>query len=137
MAYIPITSEPPPTPNGLQKLRKLLCAFTANLLVFEQQPRAFNQWHPMAARHNLHFLLGFIPQTPFGRIDDALESKVIFRAGDNPKISHCIPNFHALVKSRPTNHPIRQADGQKTIFKSTHLMACTHQNCHIIKPETL
>ena len=97
------------------------------------QPRALNQRHTIAARRPLDRLHRLVTQTTLGRIDDAFERQIVFGRHGQPEIGHRIPDLQPLVKAWAADDAVGQADGQKAIFKSAHLVAGPHEDRHIIK----
>ena len=59
--------------------------------------------------------IGYRTATQNGDTNSRGEFKYL--AGETVEISHCVSNFHSLIKSGATNNPIRQSNTQKPVFE--------------------
>ena len=74
-----------------------------------------------------------VAEAALGHVDDALEGEVVGRLRDHAQIGQRVADFGALVKARPADHAIGQAELDKAVFEFAHLERGTHQNGDLVE----
>ena len=95
--------------------------------------RAVQQRHPRPPRRALNIGLRLVAQTALGRVDHPLERQIVLGRYRQPEIGHRVADLLPLIKTRATDHPVRQPDGQKAILERPHLMAGPDQNGDVVQ----
>ena len=122
-----------PAVHAVDKAAQLACPFAANPALGQKAARAFQKVHAQGPGLDLDRLHRLVAKPTLGGIDHPLKGQIIGGRDGQPEIGHRIADFLAFVKARPADHTIRQADGQKPVFKGTHLMGGTDKNGHLFQ----
>ena len=78
-------------------------------------------------------LHGGVAEAALRHIDDALEGKIVGRRIDHAQIGQRIADFGALVKTRPADHAIGQAQRDEPVFELAHLERGAHQDRNLVE----
>ena len=123
-----------PAVQPCDQFGQFLQPLAAQQTTLADQSGAFHQGHATRARGALDRLDRLVAQAAFGGVDDAFKRQIIGGRHGQPEIGHRIADFHPFIESRPADHAVGQADGQKPVFKRAHLVAGAHQNRHTVQP---
>ena len=74
-----------------------------------------------------------VAQAALGRVDDALEGEIVGRLRDHAQIGERVADLHALVKPRPADDAIGQAELDEAVFEFAHLERGAHQNGDLVE----
>ena len=81
----------------------------------------------------MQHLHGGVAQAALGHVDDALEGEIVGRLRDHAQIGQRVADFGALVKPRPADHAIGQAELDEAVFEFAHLERGAHQNGDLVE----
>ena len=130
---IGVACHAPPARQITHQLPQCRAALALDQPLLHRQCSALDQRHPVGAGDGLNGLLGLVPQSALGCVDDALKCQIIVRADDEAEIGHGIADLHPFVKAWATNDTVGQTDGQKPVFECAHLVRGADKDRHLIK----
>ncbi len=81
----------------------------------------------------MQHLHGGVAKPALRHVDDALKGEIVGRRVDRAQIGQRVADFGALIKPRPADHAIGQAEGHETIFELAHLERSPHQDRDLVE----
>ena len=87
----------------------------------------------LLARVVVQHLQRGVAQAALGRVDDALEGEVVGRLRDHAQVGERVADLHALVKPRPADHAVGQAELDEALFEFAHLERGAHQERDLVE----
>ena len=118
----------PPAVEHREEIGERVARGARQPITGDQGSRRLDQRRAVLARRRVEQLYTRGADATPGRVDDALEGKVVGRLVDEPQIGHRIPNFLALVEARAADHAIRQGERDKALLELAGLEAGAHQD---------
>ncbi len=83
----------------------------------DQRPRCFDQRQPLVARQGVELLQSGAADAAARRVQNALESKIVGRLGDEAQIGERVADLLAFVKARAADHAIGQGQRDEALLE--------------------
>ena len=100
---------------------------------FHQHARRQHQRNALRARKTVQRLQRRVAKAAFWHIDDALKRQIIGRLRHAAQIGQRVAHLQPLIKARPADDLVGQAERDEALLKFAHLERSAHQNGDLVK----